>query len=122
MPSVEDFLRRSKDRVYVSVLSIGEVRKGIALQTSTSRQSALAEWLEVEMMPWFGPRVLPVSLQIAERWGDLAAQLRAKGKPRPVVDSLLGATALEHNLLLVTRNVADYEDLGVGVLNPWEGN
>ncbi len=71
-------------------------------------------------MPWLGARVLPVTLEIAERWSDLAAQLKVKGKPRPVVDAILAATAFRHDLVVATRNVADYEDMGVTVINPWE--
>ena len=119
-PRVEDFLRRSKDRVFVSVLSIGEVRKGIALTPSANRRAELEDWLDNEIMPWLGARVLPVTLEIAERWGDLAAQLKVKGKPRPVVDAILAATAFRHDLVVATRNVADYDDMGVTVMNPWE--
>ncbi|MBL8238641.1 MAG: PIN domain-containing protein [Bryobacterales bacterium] len=100
---MEAFLRRSKDRVFVSVLSIGEVRKGIALMASSNRRALLEEWLDTEIMPWLGDRVLPVSLRVAERWGDLAAQLKIKGKPRPVVDALLAATAFEHDLIGVRQ-------------------
>jgi predicted nucleic acid-binding protein len=100
---VEAFLRQSRDRVFVSVLSIGEIRKGIG---------SLASGM--------GSRLLPVSLEIAERWGDLSAALRGKGRPRPVIDAILTATALHHDLIVVTRNVADYEGLGVSVLNPWD--
>ena len=119
-PQVEEFLRRSKDRVFVSVLSIGEVRKGIALTPSTNRRAVLEDWLDNEIMPWLGARVLPVTLEIAERWGNLAAQLKVKGKHRPVVDAILAATAFRHDLVVATRNVADYGDIGVTVLNPWE--
>jgi toxin FitB len=59
-------------------------------------------------------------LAIATRWGNLAAQLKARGKPKPVVDTILGATALEHDLIVATRNVGDYEDMGITILNPWE--
>lgn len=119
-PHVEDFLRRSKDRVFISVFSIGEVRKGIALTPSANRRAELEDWLDNEIMPWLGARVLPVTLHIAERWGDLAAQLKVKGKPRPVVDAILAATAFRHDLVVATRNVADYDDMGVMVMNPWE--
>jgi predicted nucleic acid-binding protein len=71
-------------------------------------------------MPWLGDRALPVTLAIAERWGGLSAQLKAKGRPRPVVDAVLAATAFHHDLVLVICNVRDYEDLGVTILNPWE--
>ena len=119
-PPVENFLRQSKDRVFVSVFSIGEIRKGIASLPVSNRRATLEDWLDNEIMPWFRDRVLPVTLAIAEHWGDLAAQLKAKGRSRPVVDAVLAATAFKHDLVLVTRNVKDFEDLGVTILNPWE--
>jgi toxin FitB len=119
-PRVEAFLRQSKDRVFVSVFSIGEIRKGIASLPAGNRRAILEDWLDNEIMPWLGDRALPVTLAIAERWGGLSAQLKAKGRPRPVVDAVLAAIAFCHDLVLVTRNVRDYEDLGVTILNPWE--
>lgn len=119
-PQVEAFLRESKDRVFVSVFSIGEIRKGIASLPPSNRRVILEDWLDNEIMPWLGDRVLPVTLAIAERWGELSAQLKAKGRSRPVVDAVLAATAFKHDLVLVTRNIADYEDLGVAIFNPWE--
>jgi toxin FitB len=119
-PQVEAFLRRSKDRVFVSVFSIGEIRKGIASLAASNRRAVLEDWLDNEIMPWLGDRVLPVTLAIAERWGDLSAELKAKGRPRPIVDAVIAATAFKHDLVLVTRNVRDYEDLGITILNPWE--
>jgi toxin FitB len=71
-------------------------------------------------MPWFGDRVLSVNLAIAERWGDLSAELRATGRPRPVVDAILAATSFKHDLVFVTRNVRDFQDLAGTILNPWE--
>jgi predicted nucleic acid-binding protein len=119
-PRVEDFLRQSRDRVSVSVLSIGEIRKGIVPLTPGAQRALLEDWLENEIMPWFGNRVLSVTLAVAEHWGYLAAISKMKGRPRPVVDALLAATAVQHDLVLVTRNIKDYEDLGVTILNPWE--
>jgi predicted nucleic acid-binding protein len=119
-PAVETFLRQSKEHVFVSVLSIGEIPKGIASLAAGNRRAILEDWLDNEIMPWFGNRVLSVTLAIAERWGDLSAQLKAKGKSRPIVDAILAATAFKHDLIVATRNVADYDDMGVTVLNPWE--
>jgi predicted nucleic acid-binding protein len=119
-PQVEAFLRQSKDRVFVSVFSIGEIRKGIASLPQSKRRVALEDWLDIEILPWFADRVLPVTLAIAEHWGNLSAQSNAKGRPRPIIDAILAATALKHDLVLVTRNVRDYEDLDVTILNPWE--
>ena len=82
-----------------------------------NRRANLEDWLDNEIMPWFRDRVLPVTLPIAEHWGYLAAQSKVKGRPRPIVDAVLAATAVKHDLVLVTRNVRDYEDLGVTILN-----
>ncbi len=86
---------------------------------TSNRRANLEDWLENEIMPWFADRVLPVTLAIAERWGDLAAISKMRGRPRPVVDAILAATAVTHDLVLATRNLKDYEDLGVTLLNPW---
>ena len=120
LPEVEVFLREAKNSIYVSVFSIGEVRKGIAGLPMSNKRASLEDWLDNEILLWFADRLLPVTLEVAERWGELAAQLKAKGRPRPVVDSVLGATALTHGLILVTRNVRDYQDMGVTIFNPWE--
>jgi toxin FitB len=72
---VEAFLHKSKTRVFVSVLSIGEIRKGIAGLPMSNRRASLEAWLAEEILPWFGVRVLPVALPIAERWGELSASL-----------------------------------------------
>ena len=119
---MEAFLRQSKDRVFVSVFSIGEIRKGIASLPASNRRAVLEDWLDNEIMPWFAVRVLPVTLAIAEHWGEMSAQSKAKGKPRPVIDAVLAATAFRHDLVLATRNVRDYEDLGVTIFNPWESS
>lgn len=96
------FLRQVKNRVHTSVLSIGEIRKGIGSLAAGRRRSTLEDWLEHEIIPWFGERILPINLKIAERWGDLSARQIAKGRTRPVVDVLLAATALQHELTIVT--------------------
>jgi predicted nucleic acid-binding protein len=104
----------------MSVFSVGEIRKGISSLPVSNRRANLEDWLDNEIMPWFGDRVLPVTLAIAERWGDLSAHLKAKGRPRPVVDAILAATAFKHDLVFVTRNVRDFQDMDVTILNPWE--
>jgi toxin FitB len=101
--------------IFVSVLSLGELRKGVAMKSRTDPDAAkrLGAW--VDGLEWsFGDRILGVDAAIATRWGEASAQ-----RSRPVVDTLLAATALVHGLTLVTRNVADVGDLGVKVLNPW---
>ena len=88
---VEAFLRQSKNRVFVSVFSIGEIRKGIASLQASNRRAVLADWLDNEIMLWFANRVLPVTLAIAGHWGEMSARSKAKGRPRPVIDAVLAA-------------------------------
>lgn len=111
------FEQVSGDRFYFSVLTIGEIRRGIERLNDPLAQRRLEEWLESTLFPWLGSQLLPVNLAIAERWGRLSA---AAGRPLPVIDSLLAATVLENNLTLVTRNLGDFDLLGIGVINPWE--
>ena len=105
--------------LYLSALTLGEIRKGIAVLTQGKRRAALEAWLEVNLKPRFAGRILPVDEAVAERWGWLDASLQQKGRPLPILDGLLAATALHYNLTTVTRNVSHFADAGVAVLNPW---
>jgi toxin FitB len=103
--------------LYLSVLSIGELRKGIAAKrrTDPSAAKALAGWLEgLEL--GFADRMIPVNAAVARLWGDWSAD-----RPRPVIDTLLAATAAQHSLTFVTRNTRDVGGLPVKVHNPWSG-
>jgi len=114
--AVLDWFAAADDhRLYFSVLSIGEIRKGIEKLEQGTKRAALGDWLEQVLLPWFGPRLLPVDLAVAERWGRLCVEA---ARPLPTIDSLLAATALVHGLTLVTRNLADFELSGVRVVNP----
>jgi predicted nucleic acid-binding protein len=85
----------------------------------SKRRNHLRQWLAHTLRPWFEGRVLPVNESIAERWGVLAGQCKLNGRPLKVEDGLIAATALEHGLTVVTRNVKDFEGLGVLVIDPW---
>jgi predicted nucleic acid-binding protein len=120
-PGVADFVRRAgKEQVYLSVLSLGEIVKGIAALPQGKRRRNLEAWLDAEIRPWFADRLLPVSAAIAERWGRLSARARAQGISLPVVDGLIAATALENELTLVTRNSKDFAGCGLDLANPWQ--
>lgn len=112
------FADRPRQALYLSVLTLGEIRKGIERLGDGPRQQQLLDWLEVELPNYFLGRVLAVDAHTADRWGRL---LGSAGRPLPAVDSLLAATALQHDLTLVTRNTADFAGLGVRLINPWEG-
>lgn len=85
-----------------------------------ARKTRIREWLELEVMDWFAGRILPVTAAVALRWGRLAAARRRQGHALHPADGLIAATALEHGLVLVTRNVKDFQDLGLTIVNPFE--
>jgi predicted nucleic acid-binding protein len=118
---VERWLDEANDEeLHFSVISLGEVLKGITVLPASKRRDGLQEWLDVTLRPWFENRILPVTLPIAERWGVLSGECRLQGRQVKVADGLIAATALHHKLTIVTRNVKDSSDLGFGVFNPWE--
>jgi predicted nucleic acid-binding protein len=106
-----------EDLLYLSVLTLGEIRKGIALLKDAPRRVTLETWLDSDFVLRFAGRILPIDEEVADRWGRLAAHVAPKSLP--VVDGLLAATALHHNLTFVTRNTKDIAVTGVPVFNPW---
>lgn len=117
---VVDFLEDAgRESLFLSVMTLGEICKGIDILPISPKRTALQNWLDKDVRSWFRSRILPVTESIAERWGHLAAVAKRRGVTVAVVDGVLAATALEHDLTLVTRNVKDFADLGVVLLNPW---
>lgn len=116
-PKVTDWLKSVPGvALHISVLTMGEIRSGVETATPGSRRERLRLWLEQDLQAWFEDRLLPVDAAVADRWGRLLA---AAGRPLPVVDSLLAATALEHGLRLATRNTKDFNFPSLEVLDPW---
>lgn len=107
---------RPATTLYLSVLTLGELRKGVEGLPEGERKRRLLDWLEVELPAYFSGRVLPVDAAVADRWGRLLAQ---SGRPLPAIDSLLAATALSHGPTLVRRNRRDFEHPELQVLDPW---
>lgn len=108
-----------EDRAFISVASIAELRRGIALMDDGRCRDALAAWLADDLPARFAGRILPIDSGIAERWGDLMAQARRSGFALSVMDGFFAATALARELVLATRNTKDFAPLGVPLLNPW---
>ena len=108
--------------LYLSVLTFGEIRRGIAALPQSRRRAALEAWLDKDLRTRFEGRILDIDLEVADRWGLLTAAARRSGIVLPVIDGLLAATALKHNLTLVTRDTGQIPTLGVAVFNPWQKN
>jgi predicted nucleic acid-binding protein len=120
-PSVSQWVEGTDETLlHLSVLTLGEIRKGIAGLPHAKRRTELENWLNHGLRNRFAGRILPIDADVADRWGHVAAQARSRNIPLPVIDGLLAATALEHNLTLVTRNTRDVAGVGVLILNPWE--
>jgi predicted nucleic acid-binding protein len=120
-PSVLRWLGTVEEtETFLSVVSLGEMRKGCELlEPGSKRRLQLERWLEDDVYKWLAGRILPVTEAIAERWGRLEAKRQRLGLPLNTADGQIAATALEHGLTLVTRNVNDFRDLGVTLFNPW---
>lgn len=107
------------ETLYVSAVSFGEWRKGLTILEAGRRKDALAAWLDEDIRRLFSGRVLPMTKAIAERWGVLEGQRHLAGRPFDVTDAQIAATAMEHGLTLATRNVKDFEGIGLAIVNPW---
>jgi toxin FitB len=103
----------------ISVLTLGEIEKGVQLLPTGPKRERLAEWLAAELPQQFTGRILAVDERISREWGRLTAEGRRAGRELPVTDGLLLATAAGHRLTFVTRNERDCTGRGVPVLNPW---
>lgn len=114
------FQATSEELLYLSALTIGEIRKGINLLPRSNKRVLLESWLANDLVLRFAGRILEVNLDIAERWGLISAQAKIAGTPLAVIDGLMAATALHYNLTLVTRNIKDVRVAGINILNPWQ--
>lgn len=104
---------------HLSVLTLGEIRKGITALPDAKRRVTLEAWLDRDVMLRFSGRILPIDQAVADRWGRIAGSPVAKKSPLPAIDGLLAATALHHDLTLVTRDTRHAAVSGVASFNPW---
>ena len=110
-----------EESLYLSVITLGELARGVALAPPGVRQAALQAWLERDLRARFQGRMLDVTANVAQAWGELLARRSQAGATMPAVDGLLAATALAHDKVLVTRNVRDFEGCGLAIFDPWTG-
>ena len=111
--------RQPEEELYLSVLTLGEIRKGIARLPAGPKRKRLERWLEQDLRERFTGRILEIDAEIADGWGRLQGQADNRGRPLPTLDSLLAATAMVKGLRLVTRNTPDFSATGVPLLDPW---
>ncbi len=113
------FQAADPDTLFASVVTLGEIRLGIEDLPMGKRRRDLELWLTTGLPAWFAANLLPVTKEIAERWGRATIEAKRKGLMLATADGLIAATALDHDLTLVTRNTKDFAGLGVALLNPW---
>lgn len=111
---------RDEQQLYVSVITIGELLRGIAKHPQPARQSVLAAWVNDQLVPRFADRIIPVSLAVMRVWADVTVECERRGRPLPAIDSLIAASALSLKATIVTRNVRDFMATGVDIVNPWD--
>lgn len=105
--------------MFLSVITFGELRKGIEKLPHSKKKTELNRWVKEDLSQRFKNRVLNITMVEVNKWGKILSSSEKKGKPLPAIDSLIAATALIHDLSVVTRNTQDLEESGVEVINPW---
>jgi predicted nucleic acid-binding protein len=108
-----------ENRLYISVLTLGEISKGIEKVKDEVRKKKLHLWVENDLKERFRGRILPINEQIAMIWGQIQGQAEKQGKRMPTIDGLIAATGLAYNIIVVSRNISDMQTSGVVLLNPW---
>lgn len=121
-PAVMDFLNNTpSERLFLSVITIGEISKGLIKLQNSKRKDRLTEWLNT-LLEDYQDRIYPIDLAVAENWGVIQGNAERSGVPMASIDSLIAATAYTHNSVLVTRNTGDFEPGNIPVKNPWKEN
>lgn len=109
-----------ESKLFLSVLTFGEIRKGIEKLPESKKKEKLHNWVNFELRERFEKRIIDFDLQVATTWGKTQAFSESAGKGMPTIDGQIAATGITHNLTVVTRNISDMEISGVPLLNPWE--
>lgn len=116
---VDWVLDENETNFYVSVLTFGELHKGIEKLPESRKKEELRIWVENELKNRFQNRIIGIDIRITTIWGKIQCVAEKKGRPMPAIDSLIAATGIAHDLIVVTRNISDMEQSGVKLLNPW---
>lgn len=112
---------QDENSLYLSVLTFGEIEKGIEKATDATRKKRLRLWVEDDLKKRFEGRILPIDLKICIKWGECQALSEQSGRPMPVIDGLIATSGAVHNCIVVTRNISDMQQSSAELLNPWMG-
>ena len=112
--------KRRESSLFISVLTVGEIQKGISKLPDSHKKEYLKTWIDNDLKKRFAGRILEITEEIATSWGEIQAKSESEGKKMPAIDSLIAATAIKNNLTVVTRNEKDIENSGCKSINPWE--
>lgn len=122
-PGVVSWLTQvAESRLFLSVITLGEIQKGIAKLDESPQKNHLQTWLDEDMERRFSGRILPIDAEVSKRWGVLQGEAQRAGRPVPVVVFQLAATAIVNDLRMVTRNTGDFESFPLQLLNPWSSS
>jgi predicted nucleic acid-binding protein len=111
-----------ESKLYISVLTVGEIEKGIEKLTDGSKKKKLKLWVEDDLKYRFEGRIIPIDLNVAIKWGQIQAMTERAGKPLPAIDGLIAVSAIVNNCIVATRNTSDMEQSSAELLNPWDYN
>ncbi len=115
------WLRSCRDEIlFLSVMTIGEIQKGICKLPDSQKRNMLQEWIETELIRRFDKRILEINLKVVQKWGEIQALSEIAGTKMPVTDSMIAAIGIVYNMTIVTRDAGGMEKSGVGIFNPWE--
>lgn len=117
---IEWICEQDENNLYLSVITIGEIQKGISKLPQSHKKKELQNWLQVDLRDRFNGRILAIDDQVAIAWGTIQATAECNGSPIPSIDGLIAATGISHNMTIVTRNIHDMAPSGATLFNPWD--
>lgn len=118
--SVIEWIDSTKEeQIYLSSLTIGEIFQGIELIPNGKKKDKFLNWVNIDLLNRFQEKIIPITFEVAQKWGEISGVSEKAGKKLPVIDSLIAATGITFSLIVVTRNIKDLERTGAKILNPW---
>jgi len=112
--------QEEESNFFISVLTIGELHKGIEKLDKSKRKNELHNWIENDLKERFSNRIINIDMPVMKMWGKIQGMAERTGKPMPAIDSLIAATGITHHLTVVTRNISDMKESGAVLYNPWQ--